>query len=61
MGKETTFAADDAENLHFIRLRKNVLLADTDRPQLYEDMLGIRSLLEIRFFKILFFNKKNLF
>ena len=58
MGKETTFAVDDAEKLHFTRLRKSALPADTGRAQQWERTRGIRSLLEIDyslFFKILKF------
>jgi len=33
VGKETTFAADDAEELLIIRLRKNALLAAMDKPK----------------------------
>ena len=48
MGRETTFAADDAEKLHFIRSRKSALPADTGRVRPCERTSGIKRLLGIK-------------
>jgi hypothetical protein len=56
VGRETTSAADDAENPHSIRSRRNALPADTDRVQPCEDTVGTRKLLETSFLiQLLFF------